>query len=165
MIGAHRGFAFAGVTAVALLSAACQSGAGDMSAAAGVTKITSTTSFGMCVGYCTTQLDIADGEAVLTRIGRGGRGAATLPDETLRRSLTSAEWQEFTQLASRARFQGLPEVLGCPDCADGGAETLSIETASGTQSVKFEYGANVEALQPLLDRVRKEREKLMPAEQ
>lgn len=165
MIGAHRGFAFVGVAVAALFGAACQSGAGDASAAAGITKITSTTSFGMCVGYCTTQLDIADGESVLTRIGRGGRGAATLPDQTLRRSLSSAEWQEFTQLASRARFQALPEVIGCPDCADGGAESLSIETAAGTQSVKFEYGATVEALMPLLDRVRKLREKLMPAEQ
>lgn len=157
-------FAFAGaLIAASFLIGGCQSGDAG-TASAGISKITATTSFGMCVGYCTTQLEISKDGAVLTRQGRGGRGLQDLPDQTIRAPLSPAEWGEFAQLAAEARFDGLTEVLGCPDCADGGAESLSVESKDGTRSVKFEFGAKVEGVQPLLDRVRKEREKLMPAE-
>jgi hypothetical protein len=155
----------AALIAASFLIGGCQSGDVVSAETSGVSKITATTSFGMCVGYCTTMLEIRKGEVVLTRIGRGGRGAAqALPDQVARRTLDTAEWNDLVSLAANARFEGLPAVVGCPDCADGGAESLSVESANGTRSVKFEFGAEVEGIQPLLDRVRKEREKLTPAE-
>lgn len=148
------------VIAVAtLILAAC----GD-EASARVRQVVSTTSFGMCVGYCTTRLEISEGQAVLIRSARGGRGASDKPDQRFTAVLTPSEWQEIARLADNAKLDGLPEVIGCPDCADGGAESLTIVGATGSKQISFEHGATIEQAQPLLERVRALRSKLMPKE-
>jgi hypothetical protein len=144
--------------AAALTLASC----GEGVEAPGVHQIVSTTSFGMCVGYCSTTLEISPGAAVLTRTSRGGRGAQELPDQKFTQTLTQAEWVEISQLAAQAKFEGLPPVIGCPDCADGGAESLTVIGAAVPKTVSFEHGATVEQVQPLLDRVRALRAKLTP---
>lgn len=130
----------------------------------GVTRVVSTTSFGMCLGYCTTRLEISEGQAVLIRQARGGRGGgdASRPDQRFSMPLSSSEWQEIQRLATSADLGALPDVVGCPDCADGGAEGLTIEGSSGSESVSFGFGANLAPAQPLLDRVRALRARLMP---
>lgn len=129
-----------------------------------VTRIVATTSFGMCVGYCTTRLEITDGQAVLAREARAGRGGGGPVQDTQRftAQLTPSEWQEFQRLAANADFEALPDVVGCPDCADGGAESLTVEGAAGAESVSFEYGAELPQAGPLLERVRALRSRLTP---
>jgi hypothetical protein len=131
-----------------------------------VTRVVSTTSFGMCVGYCTTRLEISEGEAVLIREARGGRGAPTPapPAQRFSTPLTPAEWQEIQRLAAATDLTTVPDVVGCPDCADGGAEGLTIESAGGAESVSLEFRADLPAAQPLLNRVRALRDRLMPEE-
>lgn len=131
--------------------------------ARGIERIVATTSFGMCVGYCKTRLEITQDEAVLLR-EPGGRGGTTKPVQRLTTKLSPSEWQDLTRLAEAAKFEGLPPVIGCPDCADGGAESLEVSGPGGTKSVSFDHGANVEPLQPLLNRVRAIRLKLLPME-
>lgn len=143
--------------AAALTLAGCGEGV-----APGVSSVASTTSFGMCVGYCSTQLEISEGQAVLTRTSRGGRGTQELPDQRFTQTLTHAEWVEITHLAAAAKFEGLPPVIGCPDCADGGAESLTVNGGTVPKTVSFEHGATVEQVQPLLERVRAIRAKLTP---
>lgn len=129
-----------------------------------VTRVVSTTSFGMCVGYCTTELEITEGQAVLARLARGGRGAPdSLPPQRFTMQLSASEWQDIQRLAAAADFDALPDVVGCPDCADGGAEGLAVEDAEGAESVSLEFRANVREVQPLLTRVRAIRDQLMPA--
>lgn len=149
------------IIAIALAVTACTDGATPPSA--GIERIVSTTSFGMCMGYCKTRLEITPVEAVLTR-EPGGRGGTTLPAQRFTAKLDASEWQEFTRLAQAAKYDGLPPVIGCPDCADGGAESLEISGPGGTKSVSFDHGAKVEPLQPLLDRVRELRTRLTPKE-
>lgn len=147
---------------ILLAAAALASCAG---APADIRQVVSTTSFGMCVGYCTTRLELSEGQAVLIREARGGRGAPQgLPEQRVSAVLTPGEWQEIERLAANANLSGLPAVIGCPDCADGGAESLTIAGAGEQQTVSFEYGAAVAQAQPLLDRVRAVRARLMPAE-
>lgn len=132
--------------------------------ASSVTRVVSTTSFGMCVGYCTTRLEITEGEAVLIREARGGRGAPN-PAQTPQRfstPLTAAEWADIQRLAAATDLTTVPDVVGCPDCADGGAEGLTIESASGAESVSLEHRASLPAAQPLLNRVRALRDRLTP---
>ncbi|MBC7767902.1 MAG: hypothetical protein H7124_03875 [Phycisphaerales bacterium] len=124
-----------------------------------IRQIVSTTSFGMCVGYCSTRLEISEGVAVLTRDGRSGRGSAELPDQRFTQTLTPAEWQEFARLAANTNLSGLPPTIGCPDCADGGAESLSINGASPTT---FDFNADIAQAQALLDRVRALRTRMTP---
>ncbi|MEQ1755130.1 MAG: hypothetical protein ABL973_13475 [Micropepsaceae bacterium] len=126
-----------------------------------IDRLVSTTSFGMCVGYCRTRLEITPDAAVLLR-EPGGRGGTTLPTQRFKVTLSPAEWQDITRLAEATKFDGLPAVIGCPDCADGGAESLEISGSGGTKSVSFDHGADIQPLQPLLDHVRALRSKLTP---
>jgi hypothetical protein len=145
---------------VALALGACVTNA---PAPTSVRQVVSTTSFGMCVGYCSTRLEISEGGAVLTRSARGGRGGADLPDQRFAAPLSAGEWAEIAALAANARIVGLPATIGCPDCADGGAESLTIAGAS-ERTITFEHGARIENAQPLLERVRALRERLTPRE-
>ena len=157
----HVRFGLVVAAALALGVAACSEAT---TAAGGVTQVVSTTSFGMCVGYCTTRLEISDGQAVFVREARGGRGGQDLPEQRFTSALDPSEWHEIARLAAAAKIDGLPEVIGCPDCADGGAETLTIVGGRGTKTIKFDHGANIKEAQPLLDRVRALRTKMMPKE-
>jgi hypothetical protein len=150
--------------AFALALSACASAPAP--SAASVTRVVSTTSFGMCVGHCTTRLEITAGEAVLIREARGGRGAPnpSLQPQRFSTPLTPAEWQEIQRLAAATDLTTVPDTVGCPDCADGGAEGLTIESASGAESVSLEFRAELPAAQPLLNRVRALRDRLTPQE-
>lgn len=135
--------------------------AGETAQPSRIDRILATTSFGMCAGYCITQLEITPATAVLERLP-GGRGGNSVPPQRFELKLSAAEWQEIARLADPASFNGLPDVIGCPDCADGGAESIEIFGPGVRKSVKFDHGANVPQLQPLLDRVRALRMQLTP---
>lgn len=153
------------VSAVLTLSllAACQNVSTEPTA---VTKITSTTSFGMCVGYCKTTLEITATEAVLIREAYGRGAGADLPLQRLTTPLSAQDWQDIAAAATAAAaaFDTLPERIGCPDCADGGAESLTLVGPGREKSVEFEYGASLAGVQPLLERVRAIRLRLTPSE-
>jgi len=149
---------WAGVLAVTFCLAAC---AREIEPTTNVRQVVSTTSFGECAGYCLTRLEISEGQAVLIREGHGG-GAPDLPEQRISTALTQREWREIASLAASTSLQGLPPVIGCPDCADGGAESLTITNANESRSVSFEYGATIEQAQPLLVRVRALRTRMMP---
>ena len=153
------GFLAAGLLAAAL--SACTTA--PVPEQAQVRQVVSTTSFGMCVGYCSTRLELSEAGAVLTRSSRGGRGGASLPDQRFAAPLSAGEWQEIAQLAANARIAALPDTIGCPDCADGGAESLTISGAQ-ERTITFEHGATIAQAQPLLERVRAMRTRLTPAE-
>lgn len=99
---------------------------------------------------------------MLVREARGGRGGGDLPEQRISETLSDGEWREIVRLAGATNLSGLPPVLGCPDCADGGAESLTIIGAGGSRSVAFEHGASLEQAQPLLDRIRALRTRMMP---
>ena len=69
-------------------------------------------------------------------------------------AITAEEWSTLTAAVDRQRFEALPGTVGCPDCADGGAESLEVVSADWQRRVTFEFGAVMPELQPLLDRVR-----------
>ena len=43
-------------------------------------------------------------------------------------------------LLDEDKVMALPERIGCPDCADGGAEWVIITVGDKTHKVVFEYG-------------------------
>jgi len=91
-----------------------------------------------------------------------------LPEQRFAQALSAAEWAEIVRAAGEAKIDGLPDTIGCPDCADGGAETLTIErageAAGAAKTITFEHGASIGEAQGLLDRVRALRTKLTPAQ-
>jgi hypothetical protein len=149
------------VVVAALGLAACGSGT---IAPAAITKVASTTSFGMCVGYCKTTLEISEKEAVLTREAWGRGAGANLPLERTTAPISAQEWQEIATAAAAAKIDALPERIGCPDCADGGAESLTIEGPGRAKTITFDHGAAIAEAQPLLDRVRALRTRMLAKE-
>ncbi|MES2650363.1 MAG: hypothetical protein V4663_01420 [Bacteroidota bacterium] len=94
------------------------------------------TSFGMCAGYCVNNLTINDENVVFSKIKRG-----TAPDtKTCTAKLSASEANEIKKLISQAKIDKLPKTIGCPDCADGGAEWVSVTSNSKEYKVVFEYG-------------------------
>jgi len=154
------GFALVIVLAAALSVSACGA---RTQAPAPVTQIVSTTSFGMCVGYCATRLEISEGQAILVREAHGRRGNQDLPAQRITATLSLGEWQEIARLAAATNLDGFPPVIGCPDCADGGAESLTIVRLGGSKTISFDHGTAIKEAQPLLDRLRALRTKMTPA--
>jgi hypothetical protein len=123
-----------------------------------VTVIRATTSFGFCIGYCKTTLEITSEELVYVEESLRG----DLAPRRRTAPLSSSEWNALVAAVDRRTIEPLPETIGCPDCADGGAESLEVVGADWRKSVTFEHGARMPELQPLLDRVRMLRERFIP---
>jgi hypothetical protein len=117
-----------------------------------------TSSFGFCppTSHCTTRLRVTGRQAVLTLESRES------PPLTTTTQLSVAEAETLAGAAARARFDGLGPVVGCPDCADGGAETLTVMVAGEQRAVTFEYNARLDPLEPLLGQMRSLVERLRP---
>lgn len=128
--------------------AAC--GGGTPAAPSDPTVIRSTTSFGFCPveAMCTTSLEVAGG--VVTFIASSRAGVQEGQTAVLR----PEEWASLERKAREARFEGLAPVIGCPDCADGGAESVSVVSSGLSKKVTFEFGANVPAVATLIDSLR-----------
>jgi hypothetical protein len=118
--------------------------------ATAIATIRATTAFGFCVGYCRTSLDITAEQAVFVKQSLRGE----LPDVRRTLPITAAEWKGLVDAVDRKRLEALPAVVGCPDCADGGAESVEVVGADWRKGVSFDHGANLTELQPLLGRVR-----------
>jgi hypothetical protein len=113
------------------------------------------TSFGMCLGYCVTELTVTPDEVRLVESSRSPSQA----DRTRRLPLAQGEWEAIAALAKPSTLDGLPEVIGCPDCADGGAEWIEVERDGEKRRVTFEYGSTVQGIQPLVEKARELRER------
>ena len=62
----------------------------------------------------------------------------------------------MVDVAAITRLEG---VHGCPDCADGGAEWIEIDTGSGPIRVTFEFGDTLPGIGPLQAEIRALRER------
>jgi hypothetical protein len=115
-------------------------------------SISSGTSFGMCVGYCIRVLEI-------TSTGASYTASSWAPDSAFAKiqkeyDLQPGEWQTIMSLADMDSMQDYPDVIGCPDCADGGAEWIALKENGITKKITFEYGDSLESIQPIIDEMR-----------
>ena len=113
------------------------------------------TSFGMCVGYCVTELVVHEADVSLTRTSRD---PAKYPAATQSLRLTASELEALRSAIASSDLRSSRSVYGCPDCADGGAEWVEVDG----HRVMFEYHADIEAIRPLLHEVRKLRTRFDP---
>jgi hypothetical protein len=142
----RRSVGLALAAGVALMLAGCESATG----ASDVTMVELVQSFGFCPpdAYCTTRLRVADQQAVVTLESRSGQSLES------RTELSASDADSLAETAASTRFEGVGPVIGCPDCADGGAESLSVTADGETRTVTFEYAARVAELEPLLGQMR-----------
>lgn len=109
------------------------------------------TSFGMCLGYCSRTLEIAETEMVFRE---SSREPDRYPARTRSGTITRQEWDTIAALAGSREFAALQESYGCPDCADGGAEFIEVERDGRVQRVVFEYGDTLPGVAALQARLR-----------
>lgn len=116
-----------------------------------IIKIEFGTSFGMCAGYCTQTLTITDGQVSKTVIPR--------MNQNLKEKTCIADFTGFVELASKVNtntFMSLDETIGCPDCADGGAEWVEITTPAGSKKVTYEFRKEPKEVASIIDELRKQ---------
>ncbi|WP_436515174.1 hypothetical protein [Ekhidna sp. To15] len=115
-----------------------------------IQKITFGTSFGMCAGYCTQTLELSDGQAIKTVIPRVN---PELEERSCEKSI-----ELFESISSKINlpdFYLLEETIGCPDCADGGAEWIEITTPNGSKKVTYEFGKEPNSVKSFINDLRK----------
>ena len=104
------------------------------------------TSFGECLGYCVNTLMIDEQNMTLSREGwvQGG----SLPGLRFEAGPDSKRWSMLRTAwsANAESFSELDSIIGCPDCADGGAEWIEVRTASGRKKVTYEYATDLQGI-------------------
>jgi hypothetical protein len=138
-----------------LLLAGCQSQAAVAPASQEIV-IRSGTSFGMCLGYCITEMRIDARQVRFTRSARD----ASLPEQTRTLPMTPERWTALRGDIDWSAIAAMEDVYGCPDCADGGAEWVEVSTSTTEKRITLEHGATVPELQPLLEQIRALRDSL-----
>ncbi|WP_420316531.1 hypothetical protein [Ekhidna sp.] len=116
-----------------------------------ISKIEFGTSFGICAGYCTQIVTISEGIATKT--------IKPQLSQNLEEKTCSIKYAEFESLAGDvdvASFMELEEIIGCPDCADGGSEWIELTTPQGTKKVTYEYGKEPAAVKSIIEELRKQ---------
>jgi len=112
------------------------------------------TSFGECLGYCKSDILLQRGSVKYTESG----WSDTLKTITCTDTLTM--WNVFASGLDIKKFFELQAIIGCPDCADGGAEWIEIELVSGEKhKVTFEYMNAPEVLESYVIKLRDQKRK------
>jgi hypothetical protein len=103
------------------------------------------TSFGMCIDYCVNNISLGAGEVKYSKSKNG-----SVPDtKTCTKKMAASEMDALKALVKQNDFQKLPAVIGCPDCADGGAEWIALKINGKVKKVTFEYGKAPSAVKEL----------------
>lgn len=108
------------------------------------------TSFGMCADYCITDVEITAESIYISQYG--WNNSVTPKSKT-----SSFQEKKYNQLLARvdqAKFLALDPVIGCPDCADGGAEWVEVTIGARTKKVTFGYGADIEGISEAVSELR-----------
>lgn len=115
------------------------------------------TSFGMCAGYC--QKDYVLNGTNVTLTTSSNNNPTQYPTRTCQTTISQESWTSLKDFVNLDAFNKLPERLGCPDCADGGAEYIEIESGDQRHRVTFEYGKTIPGFESLVSNLRAQRER------
>lgn len=124
-----------------------------------IVSISSGTSFGMCMGYCRRSINITSNPNELISLKEPNYDQLEYPIVSQKYPFSSDQWKQLINLVNSKSFQALDERIGCPDCADGGAEWIEIQWPNITKRVTFEYRKSIEGFEGLIETLRSLREK------
>ena len=103
------------------------------------------TSFGECLGYCSSDLRINTSNMVYNLYSGYQNDLVYLPviiTDTIDLNL----WGDLNTQFDFQLFMSLDTVIGCPDCVDGGSEWFEVVTNDTSKKVTIEYGDNINGL-------------------
>ena len=107
------------------------------------------------MGYCFQTITLEEGKAT--------KYLRPLRNENLKERECKHKYDSFGQLITKidlVKFNDLEETIGCPDCADGGAEWIEIFTQEGSKKVMYEYGNPPKEVKPYLKEIKSIFEKM-----
>lgn len=110
------------------------------------------TSFGECLGYCRKNIEITPSETVFEKSGWDQEGS--LPTIKLSENTDVDFWQQLMDSIDFDAFVHLDSIIGCPDCADGGAEYIEIKLMDTLWKVVFEYSNEPQEVQNYIELLR-----------
>ena len=114
-------------------------------------KLNYGTSFNMCIGYCKKSMAIDSHNITYNRSG----WVNTIETITCKEVLENNDWIFFNKQLDISAFLKLQETIGCPDCADGGAEWIEIEQVNGNKhKVTFEFMHEPSQMKGYIDKLR-----------
>lgn len=116
-----------------------------------ISEITYGTHFGHCRGICRRELHFTKTESWFVTAGNDLKAN---PETISPREWDKSYWNKLTDQFPKTAFTKEDEVIGCPDCADGGKEYIAITTTKGTYKVTFEFTSEQKQLEPVLARLR-----------
>ena len=112
--------------------------------------------FGFCGGYCKSEVEIVNRDVVFIA---SSWSDPNYPYTMLNGNISIQEWDSLIESVDMDSFLSLDDIIGCPDCADGGGEWIEITKVAAIRRVMFEYGKTVEPIQNLIEKVRVIRER------
>ncbi|CAF1106399.1 unnamed protein product, partial [Didymodactylos carnosus] len=116
-----------------------------------ILSIADGTSFGYCFGYCTNNVTITSSKLIGYNESRQISQYSPLKKEF---DYPLNNWKVLLGLVNIKKFISTNNTLGCPDCADGGAEYIEIQFLKCTKRVTFEYGRTIPDLDALVKKLR-----------
>ncbi|CAF1120980.1 unnamed protein product [Adineta steineri] len=124
-----------------------------------ILSIASGTSFGRCITYCRRSINITSNPYELIALKEPNFVQTQYPSVQQQYPISSDEWQKLISLINSKSFQTLNDTIGCPDCADGGAEWIQINWLKKNKQVTFEYGKVIQGFEGLINELRSLRDK------
>ena len=116
-----------------------------------IAQINYGTSFGECIGFCKREVTLKSNKSTYNCYS----WYPTTQTITKTDSISNTALDSICKLNTTSFFL-LPETIGCPDCADGGAEWLELKMLSGeTHKVTFEYFKEPDFIKPQIEKLRK----------
>ncbi len=115
------------------------------------------TSFGMCVGPCRKEINVLNNEIAFTVYYTEGRGATGGTPKTFKETIEATLKNSLTKSLDYELFKKLNEIVGCPDCADGGAEWIEIIKGDSKHKVTFEFGKSPKEIESLVTVLREKK--------
>jgi hypothetical protein len=114
----------------------------NSSAISKVVQISSGTSFGECIGYCKKEVHITASEITFKKYSWDG----SVPEVTGSYINNEEDWAELVDSLNFDKFMKLDylnDIIGCPDCADGGSEWIEISDGTSNKRITFEHGEDI----------------------
>lgn len=115
------------------------------------------TSFGMCVGPCRKEMNLVNGELNFIVFYTEGRGAVGGTPKSFKEKLDLNLQKYLMQNIDYEAFKKISNIIGCPDCADGGAEFVELTRYNIKHKVTFEYGKPPKEIESLVTVLREKK--------
>ncbi|CAF1064292.1 unnamed protein product [Rotaria sp. Silwood1] len=115
-----------------------------------IRSISSGTSFGECLGYCRRSINMTNVPPQLIALKESNGDQIKYPTIQRQYPFDLIQWQKLIAVFDTDIFLKLDDRIGCPDCADGGAEWIQVNWSNKSKRVTFEYGKSVNVIEELI---------------